>query len=344
MLYKTTERRSVIMTGDAPTGTDRPWLWVSAVLTTALGVAALSFMKVLPFTGLPDPVVSLASWLGWTLFACGFSVVLYTIQMFRAGVEHPTSVLIANWKSSKGRYLVIIAGMLLAGLDMYFYMIAKPELNLLFPFWADPHLANVDFFMLGQDAWHFFAAWNLQVVSWVYSPLWFFSVLLTFYWLLLKPPSRAKSAAIVSYFLTWSVFGTLGQALLSSGGPIFFARLGFGPRFQEIRTPELENRIADYLWSSYTHHSLVPGAGISAMPSLHVASMTWIVLAFAGFRSRWTIPSVIATVFIYAASVALGWHYLSDGLVGAAGAALCYAAAHTCFSWNPTPQFSSVTA
>jgi len=323
-------------------GTDSHWLWISAALTAGFGVAALSLMRALPFSGLPDPVVSLASWLGWTLFACGFSVIFYTLRLLRGGVEHPLRILAAKWKSAKAKYIIIVAGMLLAGLDMYFYMIAKPELNLLFPFWADPHLANLDSLMLGRDPWRFFASWDLELVSWFYTPIWFLGVLLTFYWLLLKPPSQAKSAAIVAYFLTWTVFGTIGQALLSSGGPIFYARLGLGNRFASIAIPELESRISDYLWSSYAHHSLVPGAGISAMPSLHVASMTWMVLAYAGFRSRLTIPSFAATLFIYAASVALGWHYLSDGLAGAAGAALCYGAAYYYFSRSEQPQLSPV--
>jgi membrane-associated phospholipid phosphatase len=33
------------------------------------------------------------------------------------------------------------------------------------------------------------------------------------------------------------------------------------------------------------------------------------------------------SLFIYAGSVALGWHYATDGLVGAMGAALCFYAA-----------------
>ena len=68
---------------------------------------------------------------------------------------------------------MIAAGMALAGADMYFFMILKPELKLLFPFWPilDWH---IDAHLAGRDAWRFFAAWNLNVVAWVYSPLWFF--------------------------------------------------------------------------------------------------------------------------------------------------------------------------
>jgi len=311
------------MSGSGSSG-DRHWTLISAAMTGALGLAALLFMTTLPFTALPDPIISLTSWFAWTFFACGFSIIFYTLSLMRSGEDRPIRTLANNLRNGRHRYLTILAGMTLAGFDMYFYMIMKPELNLLLPFWADPHLANVDSWILGQDGWRYFSSWNLEFMSWVYSPFWFFSILLTFYWLLLKPPSARKSAAIIAYFATWSVFGTLAQALLSSGGPIFYSRLGFGTRFDSLPVPELELRLSDYLWHMYAHDSLAPGAGISAMPSLHIATMAWMVMTFATFRSRLTVPAALLSLYIYAGSIALGWHYMTDGLVGAAGAGLCF--------------------
>ena len=303
---------------------DRDWLWVSATITAVLGAAAVRLVWELPFTAPPDPLLSLGSWLGWTVFAVGFSIIAHTLKLMRSGETKPLRKLLQNWQNYWPRYVIILVGMTLAGADMYFYMIMKPELNLLFPFWADPHLAAFDAWMFGRDAWQFFAEWNLDLMSWVYSPFWFFSVLLTFYWLLLKPPSLTKSTAIVAYFAIWSIFGTIAQALFSSGGPVFYQRLGFGARFEAIPIPPLEQTLADYLWRSYSQHSLAPGAGISAMPSLHIATMAWIVLSFAAYRSRLSVPAAILSVYIYAGSVALGWHYATDGLVGAAGAMGCF--------------------
>lgn len=303
---------------------DRDWFVISALMTGALGLAALLLMMTLPFTALPDPIASLTSWFAWTFFACGFSIIFYTLSLMRSREARPIRTLADNWRTGRRRYLTIVGGMILAGLDMYFYMIMKPELNLLFPFWADPYLADLDKWILGQDGWRYFASWNLEFMSWVYSPFWFFSILLTFYWLLVKPPSARKSAAIIAYFATWSVFGTLGQAFLSSGGPIFYSRLGFGSRFDPLLVPELEQRIAGYLWHMHTHDSLAPGAGISAMPSLHIATMAWMVITFAAFRSRLIVPAALLSLYIFAGSIALGWHYMTDGLVGAAGAGLCF--------------------
>ena len=139
--------------------------------------------------------------------ASSFSIVLYTFALMRSGEERPVRRLSENWRTGRRRYLTILAGMFVAGLDMYFYMIMKPELNLLFPFWADPQLAKVDNWFLGQDGWRYFEGWNLDLMSWVYSPFWFFSILLTFYWLLLKPPSGRKSAAIMAVAFPATPFG-----------------------------------------------------------------------------------------------------------------------------------------
>lgn len=303
---------------------DTDWLWPSAICTASLGLAAITLMVRLDFRTMPDPVASLASWVGWTIMASFFAVGIYTVGLMRAGHEHPMAILREKWREHWKRYLIIEAGMVLAGLDMYFFMILKPELNVLFPFWADPALSQIDRFLLGTDGWRLFMNIDLEVLAWVYSPFWFFTVLLTLFWLLVRPASVEKNAAIVAYFLTWSIFGPVGQALLSAGGPIFYGRLGFGSDFDAMRVPQLTQFLSDYLWATYQTRSLAPGAGISAMPSLHIATMAWVLIVFVATRSRWLWAGIPLTAVIYMGSVALGWHYAIDGVVGAAGAIICF--------------------
>ena len=78
--------------------------------------------------------------------------------------------------------------------------------------------------------------------------------------------------------------------------------------------------VSGYLWNFHANGELGVGAGISAMPSLHIATVTWIYLAFRGHQSRLTPLTALFTLYIWALSVALGWHYAVDGIVGAAGA------------------------
>jgi membrane-associated phospholipid phosphatase len=59
------------------------------------------------------------------------------------------------------------------------------------------------------------------------------------------------------------------------------------------------------------------------MPSMHVAGAAWIALSLRRTRFAWSGISYVA--IIYLGSVMLGWHYLTDGIAGVAGAWLCFA-------------------
>jgi hypothetical protein len=296
------------------------WFVPSLLMTAGLGVVATALMLTLGFSALPDPLFSLASWIVWTGLLSAFAVVFYVLSLMRAGEPAPIAKLKHNLQSQWPRYLVLQAGMALAGLDMYFFMILKPELNALFPFWADKLLAEIDYAIVGQDAWRMFEHLPLDFMAVVYTPIWFACIVTTLFWTMVRPASTSKSTCILSYFITWTIFGPIGQAVMSAAGPIFYNRLGLGDRFEGTDAPQWTRFASDYLWVHFEQRSLAPGAGISAMPSLHIASMVWAVLAFATFRSVWTIPAVLMLLYIYVGSIALRWHYVSDGLVGAVGA------------------------
>ena len=154
----------------------------------------------------------------------------------------------------------------------------------------------------------------------------------TLIWLLAQKPSFERSASLLSYFALWSIFGPIGQFLLSSAGPIFYQRIGLGDRFADLggNIPEVTQTVSGYLWKLHSSGELGVGAGISAMPSLHIATAAWIALAFRGQRSRLTPLAGLFALYIWSLSVALGWHYAVDGIVGAAGALMSHWA---CAAW-----------
>lgn len=78
---------------------------------------------------------------------------------------------------------------------------------------------------------------------------------------------------------------------------------------------------ADAMWVSFAtgHPSRV--AGMSAMPSLHVTISFWIWLVARRFALRLAPIALAYMIFIWLASVQLGWHYASDGLAGLLGMA-----------------------
>jgi len=307
---------------------ERDWLVPSACLTAGLGLAALLLMPVAGYHHIPPYFSRFISWLISFLFGCIFIVSYFLIRLMMRRVESPLRELYRNIVEHSGSYAAIATGIVLAGLDMNFFMWIKPEVTALSPFWADELLANIDHAIFRTDPWRFFSGIDLTSHAWAYSFFWAVGIMGTLLWLFFQPPSRERSTTLLNYFVLWSLFGPIGQLLGSSAGPIFYERVGLGDRFAPLSAniPAITNLLSDYLWKLYQTNELGIAAGISAMPSVHIATVTWVALSFGVLKSKLTPIAIIFAIYIWAMSVALGWHYAIDGVVGAAGALGCHAA------------------
>jgi hypothetical protein len=210
-------------------------------------------------------------------------------------------------------------------MNMIAFMWAKPLLNHFVPFWADPLLAGADrLLFLGHDPWTLFTWLNSGAAAVFYHRGWFALMIVTLLIVLCRPPSPQKSAAMLSYFLLWSVVGPLVHILLPAAGPVFFDKLGYGSTFAAIAFPAETAIMVDYLWRVYQGAQFGPGSGISAMPSLHIATTAWMIIAIRAHAPRWTGAMAAVGLLIFLLSISLGWHYAFDGIVGAAAALGCY--------------------
>lgn len=303
---------------------EREWLVPSAMMTALLGAAALLLMPIAGYSEIPPYFGRFVFWMNYALAG---GAVLMAIQLFRlrkAGVEQPIAALRSQFLAKRSIVLPAVAGMMLAGIDMLFFMWIKPEVTAVAPFWADELFADVDHAIFRMDPWRLFDGMDLTFHAWAYSFFWAVAIMATLMWLFAQRPSRERSASLLSYFALWSIFGPIGQLLFSSAGPIFYQRIGLGDRFAELsgNVPDITQRVSGYLWNFHTTGELGVGAGISAMPSLHIATVAWIYLVFRGQRSRLAPAAALFGLYIFALSVALGWHYAIDGIVGALGAIL----------------------
>lgn len=279
-----------------------------------------------PLKGELDPLMPI---LGWLMFGVFFLIgwMAFRLSLFAVRrVESPAAAFAQDFRILGPRLPILGVGIALASLDLYFFMWLKPQLTALHPFWADTALANVGHFLFGKDPWRYLTFMLNEWVGMMYTPIWFTTVIASMYWLLLQAPKERRARLLVTYFLLWSVLGPIGQTFFSSAGPIFYHRIYGLPRYDELtaRLPKVTRLSSDYLWDAYKRGQLAYGAGISAMPSLHVGTVTWGVLVFHR-EQRWLrIMSWGFAIFIAFASVALGWHYSLDGFVAIAGALGCY--------------------
>lgn len=172
-------------------------------------------------------------------------------------------------------------------------------------------------------------------LDWFYHRAWTTLLMAAFVWAALLRPSHLRRRYLFAYAAAFPVIGNWLALALSSAGPAYFDAVVPGSRDPytgllaylrsvDATTPLLSVRAEDALWYAYGHRLEGFGAGISAMPSVHVATAT--LMALLGFaisrRLGWAMTLTALVTFV--ASVELGWHYALDGYVGAAIAVLLW--------------------
>ncbi len=305
---------------------EREWVIPGVLLT--LASAAFALIKIPDYSGIVPALLLLPMWMVAAGAMACVMVLVATIGMMLRGADHPIAYWLGFLSKHRARLLFVGGCMVLTGVNMIAFMWIKPLLNYLVPFWADPYLASIDRRIFGTDPWRLLGWLNTYPMAIFYHRAWFALMILTLLKVLWSPASAEKSAVMLTYFILWSVFGPVVHTLMPAAGPVFYARLGYGDAFSGLVSARETAQLADYLWHVYSGARFGPAAGISAMPSLHIATTAWMVIAVAIFARRWIVPMAIAATLIFMLSISLGWHYAVDGIVGGAGAVTIWYALH----------------
>lgn len=212
----------------------------------------------------------------------------------------------------------------------------KAAIPHLTPYAWDVWLADLDQALhFGQDPWAllmplFGAPAVLAVLNAAYV-IWLFALyFVVFVACFTRSNPVARMGFMLAFLLTWSLGGNLVAIGLASVGPVYFEPLGLGDRFAPLMDhlhaahqsfPLASLAVQDMLWDGYQTGQTV--SGISAFPSMHVASSTLLALYAFTYRrwAGWLMTGFAITIQI--GSVMLGWHYAVDGY---AGALIAYAA------------------
>lgn len=214
-----------------------------------------------------------------------------------------------------------------------------PEIQ---PFAWDPAFARWDAWLHG--GWQ---PWELlqpllghplvtSVINGGYN-LWFFALYGVVLWQALSLRDRTlRLQFLVSFVLVWGLLGTLAATVLSSAGPVYFGRVtGLADPYQPLMAylaavaeshPVWALEVQEMLWTDYLAGTAGPGSGISAMPSMHVAST--VLFALVAWRCNRALgwAFVAFAVLILVGSVHLGWHYAIDGYLAIPATWLIWAA------------------
>ena len=281
-----------------------------------------------------------------------FGTMAFIADVFRRRLLQPSSLPIVSayrraWMEMRAElltreYLAVVAITFLAiPLAISACSAAKQAIPILHPFTWDPVLSSI---AARVDGGH--PLWQrLQPIlgkpeitsdlDWFYHRAWTTLILAVVVWTGLSRPSANRRRFLIAFVLLMLVVGNLLALALASAGPAYYGLLAHGAqdpyaglvvylRSVDAHTPLLSVRGEQVLWYAYRHHVEALGYGISAMPSMHVASAA--LMAFFGFRFSRLLGVVLLGVAActFAGSVALGWHYTLDGYVGAATAGVVW--------------------
>jgi hypothetical protein len=215
------------------------------------------------------------------------------------------------------------------------------------PFYLDPLLYRIDRAIhFGNDPWTLLQPLlGYPVVTYginLLYALWLFVV----YFAILHQITtlrerRLRLQFLLSMILAWALIGGVAATLLSSAGPCYYALVvgtpdPYAAQMAYLRETVQNTHISifgfdkkldliavmvqDLLWTDYQSGNFGIGRGISAAPSMHVAT-TWLVARMAqtyGRRAAILGWSFFAVILV--GSIHLGWHYALDGYLAIAGA------------------------
>jgi hypothetical protein len=208
----------------------------------------------------------------------------------------------------------------------------KMQIPHLVPFSWDPFFAHWEAVLHGgRQPWEWLQPLlGHPYVTWLIIAVYHFAWVLVTYGVLLwqmgsTQRPRLRMRYLLTFTLAWILIGSLAATIFSSAGPVYYGRITglpdpFAPLIDYLRhaneiVPLWVVSAQEGLWSAYTHNIYGTGTGISAMPSVHVATtFSFVLLGFAIDRRLGAAFGTLALI-ILVGSVHLGWHYALDGYV-----------------------------
>jgi hypothetical protein len=261
--------------------------------------------------------ISLLSVLGYTF--------IEVAKLARIGADDP----IATVKDKLiDRAPLMILPTVVLPLFLIGYTASKCAIQFLVGYTWDGFFANADKFIFGDDVWRLTRAVlgssHSRIWEWLYTVGWVAVFFIAANGAALMSSRRFVGVYFTAMLGTWVIGGCMFAYAFSAAGPVFAGL--FNPELAERYMPmhRVLNASLGNGPIAYTQHYLaqivglpvaLKGAGISAMPSMHVASASIVVLA--GRRTRWLIPAILFWLIIFVASGYFGYHYWVDGLAAA---------------------------
>lgn len=319
------------------------------VYAVYLSIVAASAI-VLSRYGMPFPASVIYTNLDLYLKGFGlFMVCEGTIQLWKHRPSHPIRFL---WQRYRDPQMVTLFHARLPLLLVFIaflplFALLKPLIPLMNPYGWDVALIEWDRAIFGTDPWRLLQpVLGYPIVTAALAVLyhaWFGLVYPgSLIFLYAKGASGIRRQYFFSFMLVWSLGGFLLAAGMSSVGPCFLEPIMNNSHFAEQmayleaaneQIPVVVLDVQSMLLSNYALNGPGQGAGITAMPSMHVAMafLFWLAIRRVSVvAGRWFFALFVA---IWIASVHLAYHYAVDGLVSIVLVVVLWRTSLWVFAW-----------
>ena len=222
------------------------------------------------------------------------------------------------------------------------FSLVKALIPAIHPFSLDPFFHQLDRLLhFGHDPWTLLQPiLGYPIVTYAIDFLYALWLFVMYFAILLQITTlrdrRLRLQFLIANVLAWTLLGGIAATLLSSAGPCYYGMVvgtpdPYAAQMVYLREAVQDAHISilgfdkqinlvaltvqDMLWEFYQAGDFGFGRGISAAPSMHVAS-TWLVARLAqtyGRKAAIAGWSFFAIILI--GSVHLGWHYAVDGYI-----------------------------
>jgi hypothetical protein len=222
------------------------------------------------------------------------------------------------------RLPLLVLPVLIAPLFLGGYTTAKTSMSRLISFRWDSFFTDMDKWIFASDPWRLtHALIGPSATAWLegfYTLVWGATLVFVGAFIAILGGRRLVGRYFLTLSLAWMIGGIFLAYLFSSAGPVFAAHFdpALADRFAPLRdvldrTLSEESsvrRTQAYLLRELSLSFVAKGGGISAMPSMHLATATLYILAARG--TRWLIPAWLFFALTFLGSVHFGYHYAVD--------------------------------
>ena len=215
------------------------------------------------------------------------------------------------------------------------FTIFKVAIPIIHPYAWDERLSQWDLILhIGVEPWRLlqpaFAYPLITLVLNFFYQLWFFIVYAIVYYLGFSSNNlKLRMQFLMSFVLSWIILGTVFATIFSSMGPCYYGYLFqdkniYAPLMNYLNeanqhVPVWALNVQTMLLDGLNDKNQLYSLGISAMPSMHVATAVLLALWGWSIHQNLGIAFTVFTIIIMLGSIHLGWHYALDGYVGGIG-------------------------